>query len=423
MLIAKVAVLEAEATGMEEKLARINSGWFANRQADIVGDIGSATSSSAYRLFHKWGWADPTTKHPFVLQLNSGNGSYIDAFSMFDIIRLTQEAGHSVSVANIGMLGTHATILMQAANRRIMSPRSWLVLKEAQGVAQGNTNQHRDKVKFLRTLEEHGWRLLAERAGSKVTVEELKDRTYRGAEWWLSAEEALELGLIDGIENAVQVLPATSLVDPDLMPAEGDSLRTRAQKAETRKAIADAHLMRLGRIESLSSLDETGKVMLFDPVRPDTCANAAQNLDALQRRGAKDVEFLINSPGGCVVSGAGLMDALDGMKASGAKLTTTVYGYAASMGGFLSQTGTHRRMTKNSYFMIHQVSNIFGGSSSHMEDGQASMERLQEMLFSYMANRTGGKLPLADLKAKCNEHDWWLTPAEAEAAGLIDEII
>lgn len=423
LLAAQVSVLEVEADTLEDKLRRISTGWFSNCQADMVGDIGSASSSSVYRVFHKWKWTARNTNTPFVLQMNSGDGNFINAFAAYDVIRLTQEAGNDVTVANMGMLSTHGTVVMQAAKRRVMSPRSWIVLKEAEGVARGNTNAHRDAVQFLRTQELHGWKLLVERQGSKITLDELKERTYRGAEWWLNAEEALERGLIDDISAEVQILPSSPIGREDLLPTPTDTWPVRKAKAELRKALVAVELVKLASLDGIDSLAEDGKVLLFSQVAATTCAHAGQELNQLIRSGAKAIEFLINSPGGCVVSGAGLMDVLDRCKQGGGNLTTTIYGFAASMGGFLSQTGSHRRMTRNSYFMIHQVSSIFGGSSSHMEDKQASMERLQEMLFSYMAERTGGKLSLADLKAKCNEHDWWLTATEALECGLIDEII
>lgn len=423
MLIAQVAVLEAEAAAMEDKLRRIAVGSNSNRQTEVVGDVGTATSSSVYRVFDKWGFAAPGANEPFVIGFNSTGGNYINAFATYDIIRLAQQEGHAVTIANMGQLGTKAAILMQAAQRRVMSPRSWLVIKESEAIAQGNTNNHRDEVRFVRTLEEHGWRLLTSREGCKITPEELKDRTYRGAEWWIDAKEALALGLIDEISTEVQILAAAPNVDPDLLPSEGDSWIDRKRKAEIRKSVADLELMRMGRIDGLDSLVETGQVMLFNPVTPETCAIAANDLNVQMRRGVSEIDFVLNSPGGSVTSGNGLMDVLDRVKARGTKLTTSIYGLAASMGGFISQTGDVRRISANSYFMIHQVSSIFKGSSSHMEDNQASMDRLQEELFTYMADRTGGKLPIADLKAKCNEHDWWLTPTEAKDFGLVDEII
>ncbi len=418
---AQVSVLEAEAQAVEEKIARIRAGGICNRQVDIVGDIGSATSSSALRIFTKWGLEEPKQQQPYVLQLNSGGGNYINSFAMYDIIRLFQQNGRQVTVANMGMMGTQAAILMQAAKRRVMSPSSWIVLKEVEGTAKGNTNAHRDAVRFFRTLEEHGWRLLLER--STLEKQTILDNTYRGGEWWIGAEEALKFGLIDEICSEVQALPHADFIDPAFLPAEGDTWTARRHKAAIRKNLAEAELMRMTRYDSSDSFEDTNQVVLFNDVTPGSCAGVTQSMNAFIRRQVPAVDLLINSPGGCVVSGAGAMDVLDLAKRRGTNLTTTIYGMAASMGGFLSQTGAHRRMTRNAYFMIHQVSAIFGGSSSHLDEKQANMERLQQMLFSYMSERTGGKLSMEDLQAKCNDHDWWLTPEEALSHGLIDEII
>ncbi|MDZ4833265.1 MAG: ATP-dependent Clp protease proteolytic subunit [Candidatus Melainabacteria bacterium] len=418
---AQVSVLESEARAVEEKVARIRAGGFFNRQVDVVGDIGSATSSSAYRIFTKWALEEPNQQQPYVLQLNSGGGNYINSFAMYDIIRLFQKDGRQVTAANMGMMGTQAAILMQSAKRRVMSPSSWIVLKEVEGTAKGNTNAHRDAVRFFRTLEEHGWKLLLER--SSLEKQQILDNTYRGGEWWIGAEEALKFGLIDEICAEVQVLPCADIVDPDLLPLEGDSWSVRKHKAAIRKTLAESELLRMTRYDSLDTFEETNQVLLFSDVSPASCSGVTQSMNSFIRRNTPAVDFVINSPGGCVVSGAGTMDVLDKAKANGTKLSTTIYGYAASMGGFLSQTGAHRRMTRNAYFMIHQVSAIFGGSSSHLDEKQANMERLQQMLFTHMSERSGGKLSMETLKANCNDHDWWLTPEEALSFGLIDEII
>jgi len=418
---AQVSVLEAEARAIEERIARIRAGGILNRQVDIVGDIGSMTSSSAYRIFTKWALEEPDQQQPYVLQLNSGGGNYINSFAMYDIIRLFQEKGRQVTAANMGMMGTQAAILMQAAKRRVMSPSSWIVLKEVEGTAKGNTNAHRDAVRFFRTLEEHGWRLLLER--STLEKQTILDNTYRGGEWWIGAEEALKFGLIDEICSEVQVLAHADYIDPAFLPLAGDTWPVRLKKAAIRKNLAEAELLRITRYDNTDTFEATNQVLLFDGVSPTSCAGVTQSMNAFIRRNVPAVDLVINSPGGCVVSGAGAMDVLDLARTRGTKLSTTIYGMAASMGGFLSQTGGHRRMTRNAYFMIHQVSAIFGGSSSHMDEKQVNMERLQQMLFTYMSERTGGKLSMEELQAKCNDHDWWLTPEEALEHGLIDEII
>jgi ATP-dependent Clp endopeptidase proteolytic subunit ClpP len=425
LVMAEVGKLEAEALVVERALRSIEEEWWYSRQAGIFGGIGPATGASVFQTFNKWDWMESqlgiTTPTPFHLTVNSPGGRYIDSFATYDVIDHFQRKGHQITVQNTGMMCTQSALLMQAATRRIMTPRSWIMLTEADGQIRGNTNSAKDAVRFLRLLEEHGWRLLTERTNGKLTVEDLKDKTYRGAMWWISAEEALALGLIDEISTEIQGQPGGDRYE-DLRPSGEDTWEVRAQKAEARLFLLQTDLARLKFADGASAMEERGQVMLFDEVSAATCSQVQSAMNVHKRRGTKEVELLINSPGGDVASGSGLMDVLDVVK-SGAELTTTIYGYAASMGGFISQMGTKRRMTRNSYFMIHQVSSIFGASTTQLEDQQESMERKQKRLFKDMSDRTGGKLSVEELTKNCNEHDWWLTPKQALEAGLVDEII
>lgn len=427
LLLAQATKLEGEALGIEAQLRSIrDESMFWSRQAPITGMIGSATAQSVYRVFNKWDWMESQlgtdSPKPFQLNINCPTGGYIDSFSTYDIINHFQAKGHDVTVQNTGLMCTQSLIVMQAAKRRVMTPRSYLVITEADGAAKGNTQAIKDAVRFLRLLEEHGWKLITERTGGKLDIDTIKDKTYRGAQWHLSAEEALQYGLIDDIVTSYQSNPGSSL-HQDLLPTGKESLKDRAQKAETRLLLLQAELHNISRCDNQDALRETGQIGFFGGVNPDSCAYAMGELNIQLRRGAKDVDLIINSPGGDVYSGSGLMDGLDVLKNNGCNLSTTIYGMAASMGGFLAVTGGKRRISRNSYFMIHQVSTMFSNSLTHMEDGQESMERLQARMFDYMAGTTKGKLPVDVLKQKCADRDWWLTPQEALDAGLVDEIV
>jgi ATP-dependent Clp endopeptidase proteolytic subunit ClpP len=425
-LIATVGKLENECRVVEEALRAFEEDWFWSRQIGLLGAIGPNAAGIAYRTFNKWDWMETelgiAQNTPYVVTFNVGGGRYIDSFALYDIIRLFQAKGHDITCQNTGMMTTHSLIAMQAAKKRVATPRSYFILSDAEGEVGGNTNAHRDAIRFMRQQEEQGWRLIAERTGGKISIDDLKDKTYRGAHWHISAAEALSLGLIDEIDSVIQGQPGFSR-HAELLPAEGDSWTARKLKAEARLALLQTELVRAKSAEGAAAMDKLGQIMMFAKVDAETCGAVQEAVNSHVRRGTKNIDLVLNSPGGSVHAGCGLMDVIDTAKERGAGFTTTIFGYAASMGGMLSQTGDHRRISANSYFMVHQVSSMFGSSSSHLEDQQQSMERLQTDLFTYMANRTGGKLTLDAIKAKCNERDWWLTATEALEAGLVDEVI
>jgi ATP-dependent Clp protease protease subunit len=185
---------------------------------------------------------------------------------------------------------------------------------------------------------------------------------------------------------------------------------------------AQAEIGDILNVHELVAAENAGKHYFFGAVDTDSCTKAESSLLLFAQRHLGDVELVINSPGGSVMDGNGLIDVIE-QTTRDCNFTTTIFGQCASMAGFIAMTGKKRVMAKNAAFLIHRVSTIFGQSSSHMEDNQKNMERLENVLFPFMASRTNGKLTIEELRAKCKDHDWWLTAEECLKYGLVDELV
>jgi ATP-dependent Clp protease, protease subunit len=133
----------------------------------------------------------------------------------------------------------------------------------------------------------------------------------------------------------------------------------------------------------------------------------------------KDIQLYINSPGGSVTAGMAIYDTMQLIRPD---VVTICYGLAASMGAFLLASGTpgKRMSLPNSRIMIHQPS---GGAQ-----GQAVDIEIQAREILYLKNRLNGLLahhtgqPIEQIVADM-ERDFWMSPAETQAYGLIDRII
>ncbi len=123
--------------------------------------------------------------------------------------------------------------------------------------------------------------------------------------------------------------------------------------------------------------DKFPTLQFFTPVTSASCAEAIEVIGQFAGRPDTTLRFLINSPGGEVQSGLGLMDVMDEVIASGTKIETVALGEAASMGGFLLQSGTTRRMGKHARLLIHRISSIFGGTNTEQEEAAARMLEIQ----------------------------------------------
>jgi ATP-dependent Clp protease protease subunit len=415
--------LEAEATIAEGKVRDTRPN-LTSRELRILGGIGPQVSSTAIRVISQWNRLDAALgiKPDRTVFFNAAQGNFADAFAVYDVLRISQQNGGPAVTGQIqGMADTKSAIALQSCQHRVMTPRSVIILSEIQpDTTRMNTTEAIEKVKYLKWLEERGWKLLLARA-TNLEMAQIKERTEYGRQWWISAEEALKFGLIDEIGT---VMPNFANYTPDatLKAAEGDEWKVRLAKAEVRMLKAQAEIGDILNLHERVSAENAGKHYFFGEVNTASCTEAESSLLLFAQRHVGDVELIINSPGGSVTDGNGLIDVIE-QTTRDCAYTTTIFGQCASMAGFVAVTGKRKLMAKNAAFLIHRVSTIFGMSSSHMEDNQKEMERLENVLFPFMCSRTNGKLTIEELRSRCKDHDWWLTADECLAKGLVDELV
>ncbi|MEM3097516.1 MAG: ATP-dependent Clp protease proteolytic subunit [Nitrososphaerales archaeon] len=144
-----------------------------------------------------------------------------------------------------------------------------------------------------------------------------------------------------------------------------------------------------------------------------------------------DIEIVFNSPGGAIISGMALFDFIGSLRRAGHFITTTTYGYAASMAGILLQAGDVRQMGKEAWILIHEASFMTAGSTGQVEDTVEWVKRIQERILDIFAERCKNanpetathKLTRAALKRRWRRKDWWISSNEALKFGLIDVVL
>lgn len=139
-------------------------------------------------------------------------------------------------------------------------------------------------------------------------------------------------------------------------------------------------------------------------------------LDSVEK---KDITLHIDSPGGSVLAGLGMVDV---MRYINSDVQTINTGMAASMGSILLSSGTKgKRASLNfSKVMIHQVSS---GASGHVEDNRISQmesEKYNYILFKMLAENSGRDF---DYVLESARRDNWLNAQEALDFGFIDEVL
>lgn len=161
-------------------------------------------------------------------------------------------------------------------------------------------------------------------------------------------------------------------------------------------------------------------VFLGTPV-DDMVANVviAQLLFLQMTDPKKDIHLYINSPGGSVTSGLAIYDTMQFLTCD---VNTYCIGQAASMGAVLLCAGTKgkRFALPHANIMIHQLLGGAEGPASDVEIRVKYMLKLKQQLNGIIASHTGK--PIEQVERDC-DRDYFMTPDEAKAYGLVDEVV
>ncbi|KQX48271.1 MULTISPECIES: ATP-dependent Clp protease proteolytic subunit [unclassified Paenibacillus] len=131
------------------------------------------------------------------------------------------------------------------------------------------------------------------------------------------------------------------------------------------------------------------------------------------------IDFIINSNGGSVYDGLGLINVIENSKTP---VHTYVYGLAASMSLLIAVSGHKRYAGRLSTFMYHSVSTHIDGHLEHLKNRVDETQRLQNIYDEYILSKT--KLHSDELhRVQENQRNWYLSPDEALSFGIIDEIV
>ena len=139
-------------------------------------------------------------------------------------------------------------------------------------------------------------------------------------------------------------------------------------------------------------------------------------LDSVEQ---KDITLYINSPGGSVLCGLGIVDLMNYIKSD---VVTTNIGMCASMGSVLLSSGTKGKRSSLVYskVMTHQVSHGTSGNIQDTRINQMEAEKYNYILFKMLAENCGKTI---DEVLEFSARDRWYNSDEAKEFGLIDEVI
>ena len=201
-------------------------------------------------------------------------------------------------------------------------------------------------------------------------------------------------GVLDSFEKAVDVYPG-------VIEERSSAMRAVEMNVFSR-LMADRLIYFSGDVTQESCDIVIAQLLYLDSVKP-----------------GMDIEMYINSHGGDVIAGLGLVDTMDFISSN---VNTTCVGMAASMGAVLLSNGAkgHRYILKHGRVMIHSVSSGMQGHSKELEISFEQTMRCQKDVYEILAKNTGKTYD--EICTLCDRDNWFIGQ-EALNLGIVDKVL
>jgi len=144
-----------------------------------------------------------------------------------------------------------------------------------------------------------------------------------------------------------------------------------------------------------------------------------KKLKILDTNKKEPILLSINTNGGCAYNILRVYDQIRRMKSP---VDIVVEGKAFSAGAFITGIcGRKRYATKNSSFMLHEISSFSWGKLTDQEIDLDETKRLQKTIINLLKKRC--KLKKKDVERFTNNKDWNFTAKIAKKYNIIDEVL
>lgn len=179
---------------------------------------------------------------PLSVRINSPGGSVFDGLAIATMLRRRGDVTATVD----GLAASAASIIAIGASRRIMAPGTLLMVHNPSSMAGGYSEDLRKEADVLDVIAAEMAKLYAEASGGKLSEKDA--RRLMDDETWLSAEQAIEIGLVHGIEGKARPMAS---IDPKRhnyrnIPKGLIMEDTQIETTAPRAGIIDSILAKLG---------------------------------------------------------------------------------------------------------------------------------------------------------------------------------
>lgn len=139
---------------------------------------------------------DADSNKPITLYINSPGGIITGMFAIYDSVKLLKSPVNTVCVGLAASAG--AFLLATGTGTRSATENSRIMIHQPLGGARGTARDIEIQAKNIVWMRERINEILAERTGKPI--EQIRQDTDR--DYWLTAAEAVEYGLVDEVRQA-----------------------------------------------------------------------------------------------------------------------------------------------------------------------------------------------------------------------------
>lgn len=271
----------------------------------LYGDIGDSYGAVTSGQITKELMSAEAKYKNIDVRINSVGGEVYTGIAIFNAIRASKA---NITLYIDGVAASMASVIALCGKPVYMSRYSRLMLHSVSGGCYGNKKELKDVLAEMESLEDTLCQMYAERLGKDV--EAVKATYFDGADHWLTAEDALGLGLIDGIYDAEPV-PADSTPEQiyaifnNRLDEPQNILKMNIEEFKKRPQFSDCAteadvLARIGQLEKdasrLKTLSEENtalknKVQVFEDKAKEEADNARTSLlDKAEKEGRIDAK-------------------------------------------------------------------------------------------------------------------------------------
>jgi ATP-dependent Clp protease protease subunit len=131
-------------------------------------------------------------RKPITIYLNSPGGDIFVGLTLAEVIKKSVTPVHIVVLTFAASMGS---VILVAGHKRSAYSYANILIHDGQTGVSGSSNKVKDHMKYIEKKNGQIKDFIC--SNSKISEEKYESMSDR--EWWLSADEALELGLIDEI--------------------------------------------------------------------------------------------------------------------------------------------------------------------------------------------------------------------------------